>query len=263
MDSFNKLPNDDEASSSGSSQATSSSSAYDDLPQQNYDQPATPTTPPGSPRGGAITYVSMKIAYRVYPLMPGFLYQDLLFRPRRIEELARNCGLSRLRPDLSTNSVCESSTLGRGLRIILSDFMEDITVTKVLVEVLTERPGWYGRYLALVVLGVGCTVWYAAEPTSLVHETLVNDPGRGVLGGPIAGNFTDLNYRPPGFQVAKYLQTGETGDVSLAVESFMKERPFIDLGFTASGLVLTAAGLGLMLAIAVAAGVEPTASRWN
>jgi len=32
------------------------------------------------------------------------------------------------------------------------------------VEVLTEGPGYFGRYLVLVIvlviLGVGCTVWY-------------------------------------------------------------------------------------------------------
>lgn len=257
VDSFNKLPNDDEASSS-----EAASSAHTDLAQHNYDPPFT--TPPISPRGGIMTYVRMNVAFRISPLMPGYQYQELVFSPRQIEKLAGNCGLSRLRPDLSTSAVCESSTLGRGLRMILSDFVEDIHVTKVLVELLTESPGSYGRYVALVVLGVGCTVLYVVEPTSVVQETLVNAPGRGVLGGrAIADNLADLDYRHPGTMVAKYLQTGETGDVSLAVESFMKEKPFKDLGITASGLVLTAAGVGLMLAIAVAAGVEPTAAQWN
>lgn len=149
--------------------------------------------------------------------------------------------MSRIRPDLPIDCVCESATSGRGLRLILSDFFEDLTSTKVLVELFTESPSYYGRYLALVVMGVGCTVWYLVEPVSTAQETFKT--GGQVLGNEVTRvNFTHLDYQPPGFKIAKYI---ETGNVSLVVESVMKEKPFIDLVIPASGLALTAAGLGL------------------
>ena len=136
----------------------------------------------------------------------------------------------------------------------MSDHSTDIT--KILVEVLTESSGYLGRYLALVILGVGCTVWYVVEPAPMIDT-----PVSSILGNVFTyENFTDLNYRPPWFQVAKFL---ETGDVSSPVESVVNDSTLIELTIPASGPVLTAVGLGIMLSFSLAAGLVPTASGWT
>ncbi|KAL0391390.1 UNVERIFIED_CONTAM: hypothetical protein Slati_4569000 [Sesamum latifolium] len=166
---------------------------------------------------------------------------ELEYTTLKLEKLTIYCnklGLSYLRSSISTNTLFETCNSGRGLRSIVSDHSTDIT--KIL-EVLTESSGYLGRYLALVILGVGCTVCILGNV--FTYE-----------------NFTDLNYRPPGFQVAKFL---ETGDVSSPVESVVNDSTLIELTIPASGPVLTAVGLGIMLSFSLAAGLVPTASGWT
>lgn len=182
---------------------------------------------------------------------------ELEYTTLKLEKFTIYCnklGLSYLRSSISTNTLFETCNSGRGLRSIVSDHSTDIT--KILVEVLTESSGYLGRYLALVILGVGCTVWYVVEPAPMIDT-----PVSSILGNVFTyENFTDLNYRPPWFQVAKFL---ETGDVSSPVESVVNDSTLIELTIPASGPVLTAVGLGIMLSFSLAAGLVPTASGWT
>lgn len=254
VDSFKKHLND-EASSSGS---TLSSSTFPDQSVNNMTLP-TPSHRDIRPDSG------LTVGYRINPSgMTRIQFDDLVFTPHQLDLFIKKCqsvglGLSRYRRDLSIDTVCESSSIGRGIKLILLDFQSDIPVTKVIVELFTQGPIYYGRYIALVILGLGCTVWYVVEPVSTANDTVI--AGGDVLNQALKmDNFTHLDYQAPGFNVAKYV---EVGDVSAVVESVMKEKPLTDLNIPVSGLVLKAVGLGLMLALAVAIGVEPTASTWS
>lgn len=53
------------------------------------------------------------------------------------------------------------SSSGAGLRGLINE-----KLTKVIVEVITYANGYYGRFVVLVCMGVGCTVWFALAPGS-------------------------------------------------------------------------------------------------
>nr|GLL19006.1 hypothetical protein A4A49_51439 [Ipomoea trifida] len=94
---------------------------------------------------------------------------------------------------------------GAGLRSFVNE-----NLNKILVEVITYCDGSYGRFLVLVSLGIGCTVWYRYAPGS-------------VYSAPEGGVFTPFNtyssffdalYDAPNFRKIHFL---ERNDISESV----------------------------------------------
>ncbi|XXG85515.1 hypothetical protein AAC387_Pa11g0577 [Persea americana] len=153
---------------------------------------------------------------------------------------------------LSAHSLSPYTSFGAGLRDLLNN-----SFTKVLVEVITYYDGRYGRFLVLVYLGVGCTVWYDFAFGS-AHQA-----PEGWLLAPFGSyeRFFDMDYYAPGYRRVGFV---EGNDVSALVESaFGNEHPFTEITIPSSGPVLKAVGLGVMVAFFLAVGLVPDVSCIN
>lgn len=113
----------------------------------------------------ASSYVPYKVKMLMgYHFMPGgndfqferFNVTDEVFT--NLSFIRDSLGLSYIRRPLSTFTYGDSG----GLRSFLTD--ED-GVSKILVEAITYLDGRYGRFLVLVIFGVGSTVWYGFMPS--------------------------------------------------------------------------------------------------
>ncbi len=122
---------------------------------------------------------------------------------------------------------------------------------KVLVEVITHYEGMYGRFLVLVTLGLCCTVWYTFAPGSC--EVAPDCSLFGRLGAYDA--FLNIDSYVPGFSKVVFV---ERNDVSETVVSALRnDLPFAEITIPASGYVLKAVGLGVMVAFLLAVGQVP------
>lgn len=193
----------------------------------------------------------INLGFRFHPGQSNFLINELKF-PKcfdRLSLLSNSLGLSyNIRP-LNELSLFPYSSSGAGMRSLVTD-----GYSKILVEVITYYEGWYGRFLVLVSLGIGCTVWYGYAPGSPYHAPDVS------LFTPFESydSFFDMNYYAPGFRRVGFV---EINDVSASVESaFGNEPPFADIEIPASGPVLKAVGLGVMVAFFLAVGLVPNVS---
>lgn len=100
-------------------------------------------------------------------------------------------------------------------------------------------------------MGIGCSVWYGFAPGDGHHA-------------PTGGLFTPLSsyepyfhadYTSPIFRKISFVETHDlTEEVLSALE---KEFPFAEINIPASGNVLTAVGLGVMVAFFLAIGIVP------
>lgn len=123
------------------------------------------------------------------------------------------------------------------------------------MEVITYYDGSYGRFLVLVSLGVGCTVWYGFVKGE-AHQT----PSGGLFSlFDSYEPFFNMEYIAPGF---RRLCLVERNDVSALVESTMEnELPFSGITIPASGPVLKSVSLGVMVAFFLAFGLVPNVSE--
>ena len=105
--------------------------------------------------------------------------------------------------------------------------------------------------MVLVCLGIGCTVWYGFA------EGLANHAPQGSLFAPIESYdpFYNMDYYAPGFRRATFV---ERNDVSESVVSaFENDLPFAEITIPASGNVIKAVGLGIMVGFFIAVGLVP------
>lgn len=123
---------------------------------------------------------------------------------------------------------------------------------KILVEVVTQYDGRCGRILVLVSLGIGCTAWYAFSPGNSIHHPLLS-----CLLKPIDTYepFFNMEYSAPGYSKAAFVERND--DSASVVSAFLKEHPFAEITIPASGTVLKAVGLGLMVAFFITVGLVP------
>lgn len=195
--------------------------------------------------------ILMGLGFRFLPGQSEFLNQELKLPESfdRLSFLSHSLGLSYNSRALSARSFFSYSSSGGGLRgLVTNEF------TKILVEVITHYDGRYGRFLVNVVLGVGCTVWYGFE-TGSAHHALESG-----LFAPLDSYdaFLNMHYYAPGFRRLCFV---ERNDVSASVESaFGNELPFAEIKIPASGNVLKAVGLGVMVSFFLAVGLVPNVS---
>lgn len=194
--------------------------------------------------------IRLGLGFRFLPGQPEFLFQNLMLPESfdRLSFLSNSLGLSYNSRALSALSLLPYSYSGVGLRGLVND-----EFTKLLVEVLTFYNGIYGRFLVRISLGIGCTVWYTFEPGAALQPPL------GGLFGPLDyDSFFNMDHYAPGFHRIGFV---ETNDVSASVESAMeKEHPFAEIKIPASGPMLKAASIGIMVAFFLAVGLVPNVS---
>lgn len=195
--------------------------------------------------------VRIAIGYRFLPGQSQFLEHELQLPESfdRLSFLCNSLGLSYNSRALSEESLLSFSCAGAGLRGLVTD-----ELNKILVEAITYYDGNYGRFLVLVSMGIGCTVWYALAPGSC-HKAPESS-----LFAPLDSYepFFNMRYYAPGFRRIGFV---ERNDVSASVESaFGNELPFAEITIPASGPALKAVGLGVMVAIFLAVGLVPNVS---
>lgn len=143
---------------------------------------------------------SMAFAYRFIPGQSEFLLKELEYSSDHLEKLSiysNELGLSYITSQISPNVLLASSSGGAGIRGLVNDAVE-----KVLTDVVTCGPGYYGRYLTLIMKGVGCVVWYKVDHSSM--------PDPSILGAIFNYElYFHPSYRVPGFNVVKFLETGD------------------------------------------------------
>lgn len=202
-----------------------------------------------------IEKMSMAFAFRFLPGQTKFLLKELMYSTEKFEKLtifSNELGLSYITSKISPDTLFPSSSIGAGFRGLVN---EPLNVERVLTDVVTCAPGYLGRYLTLIITGVGCVVWYKVDPISLGST-----PDSSIF-GPLYNYelFFDQGYRPPGFQVIKFL---ETGSVAQPLNRAIKEEPLCELTIPGGGPLLRAVGLGIMLSFVLAAGVVPSENGW-
>lgn len=195
--------------------------------------------------------IRMGFGFRFLPGQSQFLTQELKLPESfdRLSFLSHSLGLSYNSRPLSAKSLFSFSSSGAGLRGLVTDGF-----TKILVEVITYYDGRYGRFLVQVCLGIGCTVWYAFAPGSALHAPDCS------LFAPFDSYdpFFNMEYYAPGFRRVGFV---ERNDVSASVVSALgNELPFAEITIPASGHVLKAVGLGVMVAFFLAVGLVPNVS---
>lgn len=190
----------------------------------------------------------MALGFRFHPGQNDFISQEFLLPESfdRISFLCNSLGLSYNSRALSARAIFPYSCIGGGLRGLINDQLSNI-----LVEVVTYYDGMYGRFLVLVCLGVGSTVWYSFAQGSPDHA-----PTEGMFAPIESYNpFYNMGYFAPGFRRIGFV---ERMDVSATVESaFGNEHPFAEITIPASGPLLKAVGLGVMIAFFLAVGLLP------
>lgn len=125
--------------------------------------------------------------------------------------------------------------------------LEDFS--KVIVEIYTSYLGLYGRFIVLVVAGVGCTVWYTFSPTLEVPAASM------VEGFPPFASYESFfcgEHIEPGLNKISLTESSET--LSSAEAALRDDNnPFRGVPIPASGPALQAVGLGLMVGVLLSA----------
>ena len=162
--------------------------------------------------------------------------------------MSHSLGLSFYKKPLSADSVFPLSSSGAGLRGLVTN-----GIKKILVEVVTYHKHKYIRFLVLVCLGVGCTVWWASAPGFDFRFP----EGAGVEPFDSYDPFFNMDHIQHGFRRVGIV---ERNDVSASVVSAMGTEQFADITIPAIGpmhkgvslaLIIFALGLAPKLADAI------------
>lgn len=125
-------------------------------------------------------------------------------------------------------------------------------VQKILVYVCTKYNNKYGRFLVLVILGIGCIVWYSFGPITTTPEEFMRIFPRIEDVSP----FFNPDYTTPLLQ--EKLQFVEASDVTEKVGVLVQNiPPFNTLEIPATGATMTAVGLGIIVATLLTVGFVP------
>lgn len=140
-----------------------------------------------------------------------------------------------------------------GLRCILPFLGE-----KILVEVVTYFNGYYGRFIVLVSLGIGCTVWFGIMPGI---EGCVPDTGPFTRMTPeyFYYHFNNDFYQPRFLRKMTFVQCHDVSNTVLS--AFLNELPFSDVMISSDCTnpnVLKAVGLGVIVAFFLSTGLIPS-----
>lgn len=194
--------------------------------------------------------IRMEIGYRFLPSHIPYIINEIKL-PDSFEHLSllfNSLGLVYICKPLNDNYMLEINSHGTGMYSLVhpSNF------SKVLVEVLTNsESGWYGRFLVLVSLGVGCTVWYASES----HSAPIDMVKRLYSQLESYYPFFNSQYEDNFFRRASFMEKNDISE--LVASAINNEFPFAEIKIPANGPMLKAVGLGVMIAFFCAIGIVP------
>lgn len=199
----------------------------------------------------------MSLGFRFMPGQGEFLVKELRTPDTLagLRKLRDSLGLSLTKATLSCSPLVKLKGLTDSVRTRLPAL-----ASRVLVEAITFNDGYYGRFLILVQMGIGCTVWYGFVPgDGLNFPTEVIAP----LFSPIE-NYDSFFTNPdvhvqPGFNKMTLVE-GVNNPAAPLSQAFAQEKPFMDIDIEMPGSkksILVGVSLGLAVAILFTFGVSP------
>lgn len=196
----------------------------------------------------------MTIGFRFMPGQGEFLIKELRAPDNLVgmRKLKESLGLSLSKGGLSSTPLLKL----KGLSDSVSESMHSLA-SRVLVEVITYNDGYYGRFLILVQIGIGCTVWYGFVPGDGINLPI---EGINPLFGPIE-SYDAIYTNPdghvlPGFNKMTLVE-GDNPAAPLS-QAFAKDKPFMDIEIPGSNKsIIVGVSLGLAVAILFTFGINP------
>lgn len=202
----------------------------------------------------------LSLGFRFMPGQGDFLLKDLQL-PETID------GLKGLRDKLGL-TLAKDSLYNRGI-LKFKGFSEihakgSLMMNRVLLEAITYNYGFYGRFLILVQVGVGCTVWYGFAPGDGLNIPLDGAGSVISLFSPIE-NYEQFFYNPDtyvhlGFEKLTLMQN-EENTISVLATAYTQEQPFVDIKVpnTSHPNLLLGVTLGLVVVVLLSVGISPIA----
>ena len=200
----------------------------------------------------------MSIGFRFMPGQGEFLVKDLRAPDTLVglRKLRDSLGLSLTKGTLSSTPLLKL----KGISDTVSNSMQ-LLASRVLIEAITFNDGYYGRFLILVQMGIGCTVWYGFAPGD--GMTLPVE-GLTPLFNPIT-NYDTIFTNPdvhvlPGFNKMTLVEGVDNPAAPLS-QAFAKDIPFMDMDIEipkSNKSILVGVSLGLAVAILFTFGINPS-----
>lgn len=168
----------------------------------------------------------------------------------RLKILRDSLGLTNYRILPIDELLPDSCGAARGLRCILPLLKE-----KYLIEVATYFKGYYGRFIVLVSLGIGCTVWFGIMPSI---DGCLPDTGPFTRMTPefLYNNFNNEYFQPSNFRKMTFVQSHDV--TNQVLNALLNEKPFSDVMISSDCTnqnVLKAVGLGVIVAFFLSTGL--------
>ncbi|XP_022159425.1 uncharacterized protein LOC111025849 [Momordica charantia] len=196
-----------------------------------------------------------------FRFMPG--QSDFLLKNLRLPETLD--GLKGLRDQLGL-TLAKDSLTNRGT-LKFEGFSSihakgSLLMNRVLLEAITYNSGFYGRFLVLAQIGVGCTVWYGFVPGDGNIPPLLDDSVISLF-SPIE-NYEQFFYNPdsyvhPGFSKMTLMENQEN-TISALSTAYTSEKPFQDIKIAISNNnsnLLLGITLGLVIVVLISVGISP------
>lgn len=203
----------------------------------------------------------LSLGFRFMPGQGDFLLKDLKL-PETLD------GLKGLRDNLGL-TLSKDSLYNRGI-LKFKGFSEihtkgSLMMNRVLLEAITYNDGFYGRFLVLVQIGVGCTVWYGFAPGDGLNIPIDGSGSLISLFSPIE-NYEQFFYNPdsyvhPGFEKMTLMQNQEN-TISVLSTAYTEEKPFVDIKIpnpNNNPTLIVGITLGLVVAVLLSVGISPIA----
>lgn len=195
------------------------------------------------------TFSMMGFYFRFFPERTHF--QGYEFRiteevKRMLMYVFSSISLSSTMVRFSSTDLFLNTRLRGGLHNLLQG---NTTIYKKVIEVLTYYKGKYGRFIILISLGVGCTVWYtflpgvaeSAPPELLLPRVISYDSFKNV-------DYTFFPFKKLSYVEYKYI----TDNVLSAIENVY---PFSEIDLPTNPDARVAIGLGLIVAVFLSMGM--------
>lgn len=199
----------------------------------------------------------ISIGFRFMPGQGEFIIKDLRAPDTLVglRKLKDSLGLCLTKGGLSSTPLLKL----KGLSDSVSNSMQSLA-SRVLVEVITFNEGYYGRFLILVQMGIGCTVWYGFAPGDGINPPI---EGLSPLFNPI-DNYETIFTNPdvhviPGFNKMTLVEGVDNPAAPLS-QAFAQDRPFMDIDIEiprSNKSIIVGVSLGLAVAILFTFGINP------
>lgn len=201
----------------------------------------------------------LSLGFRFMPGQGEFLFKNLKLPDTLdgLKGLRENLGLTLAKDSLTNRGILKF----KGLSEIHAK--GSLMMNRVLLEAITYNDGFYGRFLVLAQIGIGCTVWYGFTPGDGFNIPF-DASSLTSLFSPIE-NYEPFFYNPdvyihPGFQKITLMEN-QANTISALSTAYTDEKPFLDINIPTNNNANLIVGitLGLVVVVLLSVGLSPIA----